>query len=170
MDIVIIFDIITFGIAVIGFVLSIWNFIETRLQNRVSISVECKDFMIAEHLSRQPMYVALSITNKSHSQISISRILITAGTNTFEFSWIPQVVHQARLGTKAETYDLTIVKSITPPINLSGLGTCCGYFFAETFGKVSENQVQGTSASITLHTNRGIRKYPVQLLCISSDI
>ena len=46
---VMIFDIITFIIAIVSFGLSLWNFIETRLNNRVNLSVECKDFVIAEH-------------------------------------------------------------------------------------------------------------------------
>lgn len=71
-----IFDIITFIIAIVSFGLSLWNFIETRLNNRVNLSVECKDFIIAEHFSRQPLYIALSLINKSQLPISISRAFI----------------------------------------------------------------------------------------------
>ena len=137
-----IFDIITFIIAIVSFGLSLWNFIETRLNNRVNLSVECKDFIIAEHFSRQPLYIALSLINKSQLPISISRAFITIDNETFEFSWIPQVVHQARLGTKYETFDRTIVKSITLPLSLAGLGTVGGYFYVETFGRVKEEKIK----------------------------
>lgn len=109
------FDIITFIIAIISFGISIWNFVETRLQNRVNLAVECKDFIIAENFNRQPLYIALSIVNKSRLPIAVSRAFITVNGEKFEFSWIPQVVHQARLGTQSETFDRTIVKSITLP-------------------------------------------------------
>lgn len=167
---VMIFDIITFIIAIVSFGLSLWNFIETRLNNRVNLSVECKDFVIAQHFSRQPLYIALSLINKSQLPISISRAFITIDNETFEFSWIPQVVHQARLGTKYETFDRTIVKSITLPLSLAGLGTVGGYFYAETFGRIKEEKIKNTNAVIVLHTNRGVKQYSVALSTIAIEI
>lgn len=165
-----IFDIVTFVIAIVSFCLSLWNFIETRLNNRVNLSVECKDFIVAEHLSRQPLYIALSLINKSQLPISISRAFITLDNETFEFSWIPQVVHHARLGTKDETFDRTIVKSVTLPLNLSGLGTIGGYFYTETFDRIKWKNIKDTNAIITLHTNRGIKQYSVILSTIAVEI
>lgn len=165
-----IFDIITFIIAILSFSISVWNFIEIRLQNRVNLSVECKDFIIAQNFSRQPLYIALSIINKSRLPIAVSRAFITIQKETFEFSCIPQVVHHARLGTKNETFDRTIVKSITPPLNLVALGTSGGYFYTETFGRINENDAKDSIAMITLHTNRGVRKYPVELNTIAKEI
>lgn len=158
------------SIAIVSFGLSLWNFIETRLNNRVNLSVECKDFIIAEHFSRQPLYIALSLINKSQLPISISRAFITIDNETFEFSWIPQVVHQARLGTKYETFDRTIVKSITLPLSLAGLGTVGGYFYVETFGRVKEEKIKNTNAVIVLHTNRGVKQYSVALSTIAIEI
>lgn len=165
-----IFDIITFIIAIVSFGLSLWNFIETRLNNRVNLSVECKDFIIADHFSRQPLYIALSLVNKSQLPIAISRAFISLENETFEFSWIPQIVHQARLGTKNETFDRTIVKSIILPLNVAGLSTIGGYFYTETFGRITEEQIKNTNATITLHTNRGVKKYSVPLNTIAVEI
>lgn len=165
-----IFEIITFIIAIFSFALSLWNFIETRWQNRVNVFVECKDFIIAKNFDRQPLYIALSFTNKSRLPLAISRAFITAENETFEFSWIPQVVHHARLGTKNETFDRTIVKSITLPLNLPGLGTYGGYFYTETFERITEKSLIGTNATITLHTNRGIKTYSVKLNTIANEI
>lgn len=165
-----IFDIITFSIAVLSFCISVWNFIETRLQNRVCLSVECKDFIIAENFTRQPLYIALSIVNKSRLPIAVSRAFIAIRGETFEFSWIPQVVHQARLGTKNETFDRTIVKSNIFPLNLAGLGTCGGYFYTETFGRINEYDAKDSTAEITLHTNRGVKKYSITLSTIATEI
>lgn len=165
-----IFDIVTFAIAVIGFILSIWNFVETRIQNRVNLSVECKDFIIADNFARKPLYIALSVVNKSRLPIAVSRAFIVAANEKFEFSWIPQIVHQARLGTKDEVFDRTIVKSITLPINLSGLGTIGGYFYTETFDRITEDLIKETSATIVLHTNRGVKEYSVELTTIATDI
>ncbi len=165
-----IFDIITFIIAIISFGISIWNFVETRLQNRVNLAVECKDFIIAENFNRQPLYIALSIVNKSRLPIAVSRAFITVNGEKFEFSRIPQVVHQARLGTQSETFDRTIVKSITLPLNLAGLGTCGGYFYTETFGRINESDSKGSAAIITLHTNRGVKNYQITLSTIATEI
>lgn len=165
-----VFDIITFIIAVLSFCISVWNFIETRLQNRVNLSVECKDFIIAENFSRQPLYIALSIINKSRLPVAVSRAFITICGENFEFSWIPQIVHQSRLGTKNETLDRTIVKSIIFPLNLSGLGTCGGYFYTETFGRINEPDAKDSFAIITLHTNRGVKNYQIKLSTIAIEI
>lgn len=165
-----IFDIITFLIAVISFGLSVWNFIATRMQNRVNLSVECKDFIIADNFQRKPLYIALSIINKSRLPIAVSRAFITVNKETFEFSWIPQIVHHSRFGTKDETFDRTIVKSITPPFNLAGLGICGGYFYTETFGRISETDIKNSVATISMHTNRGVKRYSVTLQTIASDI
>lgn len=165
-----IFDYVTFLIAVGGFGLSIWNFAETRWQNRVTIGIECKDYLFADFLKTKPLFVGLTITNKSRLQISVTRIFIEFSGTSYEVSWIPMPVFNARLTQNDVLWDSTIVKSIIPPLNMGGLSSVSGYFTISSHGKIDISALPGSDVKITLHTNRGAKSYIVALHEHSSDI
>lgn len=165
-----IFDYITFLIAVGGFALSIWNFIETRWQNRVNIGIECKDYLYADFFKTKPLFVGLTITNKSRLQISVTRIFIELNRTSYEVSWIPMPVFNARLTQNDALLDSTIVKSIIPPLNMGGLSSVSGYFTISSHGKINISTLQGSDAKITLHTNRGAKSYIAALHQHSLDV
>lgn len=163
---------ITFFIALIGFLLSLWNFFDPMVKNRCNLQVDCKDFITASHLERDekmPIYLSLSINNKSSLPISISRLFITINHQTFEFTWIPQVVHQAQLTCKDVILDSTIVKTYPIPVQIPSLNLISGYFCAFIDTSFSDEILLQSRCSITLHTNRGVKTYDLLLPRVATD-
>ena len=164
---------ITFFIAVIGFLLSIWNFFEPKIKNRCNLQIECKDFITASHLTREskmPMYLSLTINNKSTLPISISRMFLTINQQTFEFTWIPQIVHQSRLTCRDTILDSTVVKTHPFPVHIPSLNLVSGYFCTFVNESFTDDILLRASCSITLHTSRGVKTYNLNLPQIARDI
>lgn len=164
------FEVITFAIAVISFLMSIWNFVETRLQSRVNLAVSCKDFLYVDFLDTKPLFIGLTISNKSRLQISISRLFINLDGNSYEFSWIPMPIFNARITQNSELRGETYINSLVPPLNLSALSSISGYFAISSHGKINTNSICNSDVEIKLYTNRGIKSYTVSLHENSHDI
>ena len=164
---------VTFFIALVGFLLSLWNFFTPLLKNRCNIQIDCKDFITASHLKRggkMPMYLSLIINNKSTLPISISRLFINIDQQTFEFTWIPQVVHQSRLTCRDTILDSTIVKTHPIPVQIPSLNLTSGYFCAFVDSSLTDEILLKAHCSITLHTNRGVKNYDLTLPRVATDI
>lgn len=166
-------ELVTLLIALIGFLLSLWNFFAPLLRNRCNLQIECKDFATAPHLTKDgkmPMYLSLIINNKSALPISISRLFININQQTFEFTWIPQVVHQSRLTCKNTILDSTVVKTHPIPVQIPALNLTSGYFCVFVDSALTDEILLKTHCSITLHTNRSVKTYDLTLPQIATDI
>ena len=107
---------ITFLIAVLGFLLSLYNFLRDILQNRMKLHVIYKNHLISEH---------------DHKGISISRIFLNIDDISLEFYWIPQFVFQATQKCKGEILDEINVHTIPLPAHIEGYGIIGGFFFVK---------------------------------------
>lgn len=164
---------ITFFIALFGFLLSLWNFFFAHIKNRFNVQIECKDFVVADHLERDdkiPLYISLTINNKSALPLSISRIFITINNQTFEFTWVPQVVHRSQMICNNNILDSTIVKTHPIPVQIPCMNLISGYFCAFIDKTFTNEDLLCANCSITLHTNRKIKTFDLALPKIAQDI
>lgn len=164
---------ITFLIALIGFILSIWDFIELRLMKICRLQVICKSFITAPNQlanNHMPMFLSLSITNKSVLPVTITTIYIKINNQVFPFSWIPEIVHTSQRRNKQGIIDTTVIKSVTYPVYIQEQNSMCGYFYVPVSPKFTDEYLLRASCSLELHTNRGVKNYDITLPRLANDI
>lgn len=160
---------ITFLIAVIGFLLSLYNFFRELLHNRMLLRVVYKNHLISEH-DHCGITISLSIENKTKIPISISRAFLNIGENSLEFYWIPQLVFRATHSGKNAIYDEVNVHTITLPARIEGYGIIGGFFFCKSPTPICNEDLLSSKTSITINSNKGIKTYPICMNNTSLEI
>ena len=95
---------ISLVIAVIGFILSVYNFVHEKMQNRMKINITYKNHFIAEH-DHKSITISLAFENLVKNPISISRIYLCVDDKKYDFYWIPQFVLRATQQTNGQVID-----------------------------------------------------------------
>ena len=96
---------ISLVIAVIGFILSVYNFVHEKMQNRMKINITYKNHFIAEH-DHKSITISLAFENLVKNPISISRIYLCVDDKKYDFYWIPQFVLRATQQTNGQVIDI----------------------------------------------------------------
>lgn len=149
---------ISLVIAVIGFSLSIYNFVHEKMQNRMKINITYKNHFIAEH-DHKSITISLAFENLVKNPISISRIYLCVDDKKYDFYWIPQFVLRATQQTNGQVIDEINVHSIPLPFTIEGYGVVGGFFF--TKAPQSIYTLESANTSLLVYSNKGIKKYPI---------
>ena len=121
---------ITFLIAVIGFLLSLWNFLKELWYNRSKINIRFKNQAPIISLGDKCLRIELSIENKSRIPISISRMFLVYKDIEYEFEWIPRLVVYDHIKEQNNIHDIMKNCTLALPTTIPGLGVYGGYFIA----------------------------------------
>lgn len=152
-------DSITFLIALFGFVLSMYNFIRTLIQDHIHLRISYKNHLCIPTSSKGSMILAMDIENLSRLPISISRMFLNIGDDIFEFSYMPHFVYERTERCGDEIVDKITTYTIQFPISISALGIDGGFF--HIVGNITEQRLAKEKTSITIWTNRGKRTYEI---------
>jgi hypothetical protein len=135
---------ITFAIALVGFLLSLWNFFRDLKANRKSISV-CIPCTIALIDS---VFLKMVFVNNSRQPISVTRLQISFGNDTYDLG-VKRIHFHTYL--HPELRGKTGEATTTLPVHLDPLG-----FSACTFQFFGQGIPSGTEISLVINTNRGV--------------
>lgn len=149
---------ISFVIAVIGCMLSVYNFVHEKLQNQMKINITYKNHFIAEH-DHKSITISLAFENLVKNPISISRIYLCVDNEKYDFYWIPQFVLRATQRTNGQVFDEINVHSIPLPFTIEGYGVVGGFFFTKAPQSIYD--LENTDTSLLVYSNKGIKKYPI---------
>lgn len=153
---------ITFIIALIGFILSIYNFVHERLQNRMKLKIIYKNHGISEYDS-SGITIAMAIENHVAQPISVTRMFLNINDVSIEFYWIPQIVFSSELKQKERILASTNVHSIELPTIIEGYGVLGGFFYTKYPTTITNKFLKDAKTSITVHTNKGKKTYEINL-------
>lgn len=153
-------DNITFIIAVIGFILSLYNFFHERLQNRMKLHLTYKSHFISEH-DNSGVTISIAIENLVANPISISRMFLNINEVKIEFHWMPQFVFHSTISSNNIIHDEIKVHTIAIPFTIEGYGVVGGFFYTKHPQTISNEILQSSQTSITIHSNKGIKTYPI---------
>ena len=149
---------ISFSIAVIGFILSLYNFFKSIWRNRSKIRFRCKSCHIGKTEQRNLVYFQFAFENCSQLPISISRIFLHINEDQCEFNWVPEfILKRERLRgdnviEKKEYYSEQI------PHTIDGLGIWGGFFCASLPYEINHSRFLQSRKKIVLYTNRGKKR------------
>ena len=149
---------INFSIAIISFILSVYNFAHEKLQNRKKLNITYKNHFIAEH-DHKSITISLAFENLVKNPISISRIYLCVDDEKYDFYWIPQFVLRATRQTNGEVTDEINVHSIPLPFTIEGYGVVGGFFFTKAPQSVYD--FENANTSLLVYSNKGIKTYPI---------
>lgn len=149
---------ITFLMAIIGFLLSIYNFVKDLLQNRMRLKVVYKSHKVSETQSDH-LNIGISIQNLTSNNISISRIFLNVDGSNYEFFWVSELVF-----IHSHACDKVSTSSQTLPCTISSYGQIGG-FFCLNYPQLKEDRLQNGKTSLVIHTNKGKKKYVINMNC-----
>ncbi|MBA8935837.1 hypothetical protein [Clostridium beijerinckii] len=152
---------ITFLIAIIGFLLSLFNTLYLLLSNRKNINLIYKYHEECSRLRNKPIYFEFIIENRSRLNISISRMFLNVNETTFEFSSSPEFIYEHTRSNGSCVVDRKVFYSNTLPQTISGLGVLGGFFWVDTSDDFEYDRLYKSDISISLHTNRGKLTFPI---------
>lgn len=141
---------ITFFIAIMSFLLSLYNFISALITHHKNVSVdiiEFNEFKFPDHYTYQ---LQIIVSNLSQLPISITSIK----ADDFMCKTKPSFVSETTRTKGGEVVSKENIKTIEFPINLSSLLSTVGYIEFS-----SPNKLSKTNLLLTLHTNRGTIRY-----------
>lgn len=151
---------ITFAIAVFGFILSIYNFVHEKNQNKMKLQVIYKNHFITAHDS-QGITLSLSFENLVANPISISRIYLCINNEKYDFYWTPQFVFRNTQQCNGEVLDEINVHTIPLPFKIEGYGVVGGFFFTKASHNITNEQLLASKTSLIVHSNKGKNTYEI---------
>lgn len=141
--------IITFWIAVLGFLMSLASWIYTFITTRQNLSLEISQLKTGDNVT----FCFMHFVNHSRLPISITRIQIINDNAITDCTTIPCLVCQA---TRSIGKTITSQKdfySLQIPIDISTLGATSGYVLFE--GAPAVLRSEATTVTFLICTNRG---------------
>lgn len=153
---------ITFIIAILGFGLSLYNFVNERLQNRLKLFVTYKSHFISDVTGHEnELTISLAVENLVKNPISITRMFLNINSRKYEFYWIPQIVYHADFKCGNTILDEIKVHTVNIPFEINGYGVVGGFFFVVTDKQLTDKQLYESATSITIFSSKGKRTYPI---------
>ena len=144
---------ITFAIAILGALLSVYNLTKDILQNRFKIRFNHKSFRFL-----------MSIENRSHTALSISRILLKHQDKVYDFNCLPQRVYTWEEKNGGKVVDRMRIDSVPLPQFIPGMGVVGSYFMVETAVDTPNDL---SDWELIIMTNRGKKRYKISKLTAS---
>ena len=146
---------VTFLIAISGFLLSVWNFAESKIKNRRALLVMVRNvFVLGPNPEGEYLEVLnIAFVNKSREAIALSRLRIACGDSTGVYGELREklIEHSHKVRTK-ETSRSTWFSDVFP-VKLEGLD-CANLLICSSGGQRCIED--GKKCQIELFTNKGI--------------
>lgn len=155
-------------VALAGFVISIINSIYIIAVNSFKMSLVQKSFAFCDNHIGHPAYFELTIENKSRIQMSISRMFLIINDVKYEFQWEKERIAHFEFKTGNVVTEEYSTYSLTLPQNIPGMGAIGGFFFVPTDDEISRRDFLNAEIWIEIHTNRGKKKFKVDLSKLSA--
>lgn len=141
-------------IGIIGFILSLINFVYVLENNRKKLNIRFGDMNVSDYYEgKDVLKVHFSFENESQLPISITRIQLVIEKELYDCLRLPVIIEEVTRKRGTEIYDRDLIKSIPVPINLDSLSAESGFLaFSISQGKLSKNEKVLT---FRICTNRG---------------
>lgn len=156
-------DNVTLFIAIIGLVLSVWNFVKDLVYNHFKVKMFCKSLSAGKNGNEHIAYLQMFFENCSRVPVSISRIFLVVDKEKFEFEWRPHLVFEERHLRNKQVATEKYYYSEKLPRTIDGLGAWGGYFFLYFPQDFNFSKLLNTPKCIVIHTNRGIKHYSLNI-------
>lgn len=159
-------DNVTFVIAIAGFALSVWNFMENILKNRKNLKITVRNVFLLgpDKDQRYSEILDISFENKSREAIVLSRLSIRCGNRQNSFAEYRVKLLELSHSTNRKETSRTIWYSDIFPHKIEGLG--CAHFLLASVGDQSSME-SGAPCFLTLYTNKG--KIRMRFFCSFSN-
>lgn len=141
-------------IGIIGFILSLINFVYVLENNRKKLNIRFGDMNVSDYYEgKDVLKVHFSFENESQLPISITRIQLVIEKELYDCLRLPVIIEEVTRKRETEIYDRDLIKSISVPINLDSLSAESGFLaFSIPQDKLSKNEKVLT---FRICTNRG---------------
>ncbi|MBP1546329.1 MAG: hypothetical protein J6A37_06995 [Oscillospiraceae bacterium] len=153
--------------ALAGFVISVINSIYLISVNSFKLSLIQKSFAFCDNHKGHPVYFELTIENKSRIPMSVSRMFLIINNQKYEFQWETERIGHFEFKTNGKVTEQYSTYSLTLPQNVSGMGAVGGFFFVPTDDSISRTDFLNSQLWIEIHSNRGRKKFKVDLAKLS---
>lgn len=151
---------ITFLIALVGFMLSLWNFFSDHWRNRCSFSVEYISHYCGIHPNgKTVLQLRLNIVNKSSVPISISRMFLNYKRQELEFLFPSVCVWEFTKRRNHEIVKQEEINSQAIPFKIEGHGAVGGYFLVYVPPEARGDFSQKTKIKISMQTSRQKKRF-----------
>lgn len=142
-------------IALFALILSIYNWYYDFVHNKANINLIFKTCEHIDNVYGKPLSFYLIIENCSHLDVSISRMFLNIGDDSYEFDSLPNYVMEY-----SSPNDINHIFSKELPLKITGLGAVGGFFNVNTIehNSFEKSLIFNNNVSITLHTNRKLKK------------
>ncbi|MGW8114067.1 hypothetical protein ACVS9P_02590 [Caproicibacterium sp. NSD3] len=148
-------DNITFMIAIIGFFLSLYNFIKSCWESSCHLQVLYKSHTCGERYDKRAMLVArLIFENRSSRKIAISRMFLEHNNKRYEFAFPKHEVWKFTTRSGGKITDEQQIFSQEIPFEIEGYGTLGGYFILYLPLEMKEDFSKDTTFDLLIYTNR----------------
>lgn len=156
---------ITFAIAILGALLSVYNFTKDIVQNRFKMHIAFRSYSpCPKRFDHKSFKFLMSIENRSHTALSISRILLKYKDKVYDFECLPQRVYTWEEKSGGVVVDRMRIDSVPLPQYIPGMGVVGSYFMVETAVDTPDDL---SDWELIIMTNRGKKRYKI-LKLISS--
>jgi hypothetical protein len=154
-------------IALAGFIISIVNSIYLVSVNSFKAALVQKSYAFCDNRNGHPAYFELAIENKSRIPMSVSRMFLIINNQKYEFQWETERIGHFAFKTNGKVTEEYSTYSLTLPQNISGMGAIGGFFFVPTDDLISRSDFINSQLWIEIHTNRGKKKFKIDLSKLS---
>ena len=159
---------ITFLIAVIGFFLSVLNFIKNIMENRFKLKLEFKSAGIQNKFPNNPIYFEMLMENCSRLPVSIARIFLKIGSEQFEFDWKEHEIYCDKVIQNQKIVTTKTHYSSTLPHTIEGLGIWGRFFYVKTNETFHFDSFLKNNNTLILYTNRGKKKLKLPSISVNN--
>lgn len=163
-------DYISTYVALAGFIISVINSVYLISSNSFKISLVLKSFAFCDNHDGHPTYFELTIENKSRVPISISRMFLIINSQKYEFQWETERIGHFEFKTNGKVTEEYSTYSLTLPQNITGMGAIGGFFFVPTDDSITKTDFLNSQLWIEIHTNRGKKRFKVDLAKLSEHL
>lgn len=124
------------------------------------LSVTYKNHHIS-YYDRKELTFSPAIENLVKTPISIARMFLEINGHSYEFFWVPQIVYYSNYKSGETVLDEIKLYSVGLPAKIEGNGILGGFFFVKCDKNLSDDMLFTADTKIKIHSNKGIREYPI---------
>lgn len=156
---------ITFAIAILGALLSVYNFTKDIVQNRFKMHIAFRLYRPCPiRFNHKSFIFLMNIENRSHTALSVSRMQLKHEDKIYDFSGVPERVYTWEHKNGKTVVDRICVDSIPLPQYIPGMSIVGSHFVVETDIDTPDDL---SDWELIIMTNRGKKRYKISKLISS---
>lgn len=153
-----------------GLLISIINSIYLISTNTFNIDLIQKSYLFSDNRKMHPIAFEFAIENNSRIQVSVLRMFLLVNDQRYEFQWDKERIRRREHKTNDEVIEAYSTYSLTLPQSISGLGAIGGFFFVNTSNELNRTDFLNSKVYVEVWTNRGKKKFKVNLSNLSDHL